>query len=341
MSTLEVNKPGLRPHTKLQKQRLNLVYNCEGLGGYIQWTTAMQWVYETNEHLSGTVFCTSLFFELAKRWFWHLRDRVDVKMTGRVLFKDLEPIYGPNHISPNGFQLLTPLATHPLRLGFHYFANIDYIPEGYDRLPYISGNEVSIKKFGLPEKYVVITTEATTPSRMLKAETINGISAHLRGRNITPVFLGKKHLSSAVSANNRDTVGPYIASSPDGLNLDGVIDLREKTSLLEAACILANAKVVAGLDNGLLHLASCSEVPVIWGFNTVNPTHRLPPRPNGAKNFAIVPPESLPCRFCQSNAAARYVNVNYDFRNCLYGDFACLETLTADPFIKAIDSILT
>lgn len=340
MSQIEVTKEGLRPKTILQKQRINLVYNCEGLGGFIQWTTAMQWVYEANEHLYGTVFAPQIIIELAKRWFWHLRDRVEVKLTGRVnSYKDVSKVYGPRFILPEVFQLHNTLGAHPLRIGFEYFANIDYIPEGYARLPEIIGDEVSISKFNLPEKYAVITTEATTKSRMLKSDTINGMTEHLRKLNITPVFLGKKQLTAATT-NQAPDYKPYESSSPDGLNLDGVIDLREKSSLLEAACILAKSQLVAGLDNGLLHLASCSRVPVIWGFNTVNPIHRLPPRRDNAINHAIGPPESLSCRYCQSNAHARYADINHDYRECLYKDFLCLESLTKEPFIEAIDRVL-
>lgn len=331
MNSKFANNPNLRPGTRVVPHGLNLVYNCEGLGGYIQWTTAMQWVYEVNPNLYGKVFCTQIFFDLAKLWFSHLSDRVKVIKTGRVLEKDLVQVYGPRFIFPSQLQLHTALGANPLRLGFNYFADLDYIPAGYHKLPRINGSEVKIRQFNLPKSYVVVTTEATTKSRMLKAETINGMTDWLISKNITPVFLGKKELAAEMNLEHK-----YEASSPEGLNTNGVLDLRNKTDLLQAACVLANAKVVVGLDNGLLHLAACSDVPIVWGFNTVNPIHRIPPR--DGPMIAVVPSEKLQCRFCQSHT--RYVVEGHDFRNCYYDDFKCIDMLTADAFTKSIAQVL-
>lgn len=336
---IELNNPCLPPKFKAPPQRINIVYNCEGLGGYVQFTTAMQYLYEANPHLYGTVFCNEFFVDLAKLWFAHLKPRVDVRSYSRVEHKDFHAVFGERHIIPVQFDLHNALGANYLRLGFEYYMNIDYIPEGYDRLPAIVGNETDISKFNLPKTYAVVTTEATTPSRMLKSSAINGQVDYLKKHGITPVFLGKKN----ISRTGHQTLD-YSSQSPDGISVDGVIDLREKTGLLEAACILARAQVVTGLDNGLLHLAACSKAPIVWAFNTVHPAHRVPPREG--KMIALGPPESLPCRFCQSRVELRYVDVNHDFRECLLAkfkkswNFKCIETLTAAGFIGGIQEIL-
>ena len=228
---------------------------------------------------------------------------------------------------PSGSESANACGFHLLQLGFTYYGNIDRIPKDRAQLPRISGYEADIAKFGLdPSGYVVVTTEATTPVRTLKSSVINEIVQSVKDRGLQPVFLGKKDLRE-----------DYKATSDDGIITDGVLDLREKTTLVEAAVVLSKAKAVIGLDNGLLHLACCSDVPVIFAFTTVDPRHRIPPRPPGAKTISIVPPEKLSCRFCQSNM--RFL-IGHEFSNCIYGDLKCVETMESKTFIAALDNIL-
>lgn len=322
---MEVSIPGLRPNSKIYKQEIVFFFNYSGLGDYIHWVIPIQWMIETNPHLHGTIYAPKFFFLLAQHWFKKYEPRFTVKLFDKKP-KEIEKKHpAAFFLCPDGFQMATPTGFHLLTLGFHYFCNLDSIPKGWEKFPEINGDEVDISKFNLPEKYCVVTTESTSEVRTLKGETINGITSWAKLQNITPVFLGKKELQDE-----------YKSWTPTNIDFEGVIDLREQTNLLEAACVLAKAQFVAGLDNGLLHLASCSMVPVAFGFTTVDPRHRMPPRREGAKSCALGPHVSVTCRFCQSNVRGV---PGWDYRKCLYGDKACIESLTADRFIAAIKSV--
>lgn len=323
---VECQGPGLRPGTKFEKSEINLVYAQGGMGDFIHWTTVMDWVYSEHEHLFGSVLAPRYFYELSAHWLKHLSPRVEVRAYDNLEKDKFYRRRDKYFLYPNDHQLTNAMGSHLLDIGFRYYANLDEVPDGYARLPVIHGDEREIAHLGLPSDYVVVTTEATSPIRKLRASTINGINKWLNENGYQVVFLGKRELE-----------GNYKSSADDGLEMATVLDLREKTSPLEAACVLANAKAVMGLDNGLLHLASCSKVPVVFGFNTVDPRQRISPRQQGAKTITVTPGEHLPCRFCQSRV--RFF-VGHSFHNCVYGDSLCLDLLDSALFIKALEKVL-
>src|SRR5207245_757155 len=112
-----------------------------------------------------------------------------------------------------------------------------------------------------------------------------------------------------------------------------------KTNLLESREIINKAKTIVGLDNGLLHIAGTTNIPIIGGFTTVEPKYRMPYRNNvlGYNYYPVVPPESLVCRFCQSNWTFTY---EQDFKVCYYKDYLCIKQLSADLYIKELEKIL-
>jgi ADP-heptose:LPS heptosyltransferase len=115
--------------------------------------------------------------------------------------------------------------------------------------------------------------------------------------------------------------------------------IREKTTLIEAGNIIAGAQVICGLDNGLLHLAGCTDTPIVAAYTTVRPEHRLPYRHGslGSGCYVVEPDEDLACRFCQSNMDFEFT---HDFRDCFYKDFKCTKQITADKFIRKLDELL-
>ena len=325
---IEVTHPHLRPNSTIPQQEIYIAYNYAGLGDYIHWVTAVSWVIEQHTHLTGKILAPKFFYELANHWHQKHKPRFEV-----VKYDDIktDKIFREHkyYIMPDQHQLMNSMGGHLLPVGFHYYGNIDTIPPGYEKIPEIEGDEVDVTKFNLPKKYAVITTEATSPVRKFKSEAINELTIYCNQKGITPVFLGKHELTA-----------DYRSQSPTNINTEDVIDLREKTTLLEAAVILANAQFVLGVDNGLLHLASTTRVPVVFGFTTVEPRHRTPPRRPNTKTISVVPPEKLNCRFCQSRV--RHV-LGHDFRNCLYDktnkNVACLDYMNASAFIKAIEKV--
>lgn len=146
------------------------------------------------------------------------------------------------------------------------------------------------------------------------------------------VFLGKKHTETGVEHN----ITGYLN---DQIDFSAGINLMDKTSLLEATKIIAGAKFLIGLDSGICHLGGCTDTPLIVGFTNVEPKYRLPYRYNSQeyKTYPVVPPESLACRFCQSNFCFTY---SHDFKTCYYQDYNCIKQLTPALYIEQIERCL-
>lgn len=321
---LRIGHNAYREGSSIKTQKVGIVYNNGGIGDYVNWTPAIKCVVETQPQLYGYIVCPEFFAPLAKQWFLPYADRFEVIAADD--FNLERRIYDTPLIVPKSTELVNAIGAHLFNLGFHYYMNTDTIPEGYRELPRITGGEVSLEKFNLPEKYCVVTVTTTSPTRELPGKTVNEISNFCREEGYTPVFLGKAKILFQHNSRAPEDFDPSLG-----------IDLREKTDLLEAAVILANAKFVVGLDNGLLHLACCSKVPVVFGLTTAHPKHRIPPRQEFAVTKVVVPPETLDCRFCQSQM--KYL-IGHSFHQCYYEDNLCCKQLTAESFIKEIKEIL-
>jgi ADP-heptose:LPS heptosyltransferase len=152
--------------------------------------------------------------------------------------------------------------------------------------------DVNISAFKLPEKYVVLCTGFTTTVRQFLPEHVNNVTKYIVSKGYTPVFLGKRESNNGANYVIRGNFA-------DSIDFSYGIDLIDKTSLVESAKIIAGAKTIVGLDNGLLHVAGCTDVPIVGGFTTVNPNHRMPYRRGvlGWNYYPVVPPDTLKCRF--------------------------------------------
>jgi ADP-heptose:LPS heptosyltransferase len=319
-----VPSPPFRPGTRISHERFGFVYNCGGIGDYIHWTTAIRYAIETYPHTSGYIVTPPYFEDLARLWLTKYSDRFEILVSEEF---DKDPrLEGIPLLAPVRNQYANASGFHLFALGYIYYNQISYIPAGYDTLPRIEGDEAPLEHFSLPESYVVVTTEATAENRRLPARVVNEITKSLIATGITPVFLGKKELAA-----------DYKSDSNEGISLRGVLDLREKTSLREAACVLARAKAVVGLDNGLIHLACCSDVPVLAVFTTVDPGTRIPKRKDGAKTVILTPDESLACRFCQTRV--RFV-FGFDSKYCLYKDNLCVKGLDGRAIVRAMREMM-
>jgi ADP-heptose:LPS heptosyltransferase len=309
-----------RSGTQISPTKVALVLNAGGIGDYIHYTKAIQYAIETTPYIHGYIGTPTYFADLARLWLGHFRDRFRIKVTDD--FSKEKFLQGVPCLVPDRKQFANATGFHPTHLGFIYYTQRNEVPEGWGVLPPIRGDERDLTRFALPERYAVITPNATDDTRRLEAGAIREICDHLLSVGTTPVFLGKY----AVTAT-------HLGVPPENLDTTGVLDLREQTDLVEAACIMARAQFVLGLDNGLLHLASCSDVPIIWIFTTVRPALRIGERPAGSRNIIITPPKELACRFCNSNM--RYI-MGHDFKNCLYKDNACTKLIRGSDLIRII-----
>lgn len=327
MTPIKTPSPPFRPGTKIAPTPVALIYNAGGIGDYIHWTQAIKYVIQSYPWISGYVITPKFFSDLAHLWLDGFSDRFGVREEAVSDYATLPYLNDHAIIIPDNKQLASAPGFHLFQLGFIYYNQHHKIPAGWNTLPEIKGDEVDISGFALPEKYVVLTPNATVEVRKLNSAAINEVVMWLKWQNITPVFLGLS-----------DMAKDHKSSAHPDLKLDGVLDLRDKTSLRESACIMARAKAVVGLDNGLLHLACCSSVPVVFAFTTINPELRVPPRKKGAETIVIAPPASLPCRFC--NSEIRYV-IGHDFKTCLYGsDIKCVTSISGKALIEGLRKVL-
>lgn len=173
------------------------------------------------------------------------------------------------------------------------------------------------------EKYVVVTLNYTSETRRFLPKVANPVIDFIVAKEYTPVFLG----SAKAPVNG----GEAIQSHTTGADLSKGLSLLDRTSLEEAQAILGGATAVVGVDNGLLHLAATSQVPIVAGFTNVDPKTREPYR-NGVKGWKwhnVVPTNELACRYCQSRWHLCY---KVKFTECWYKDYQCLD-LNPDEFI--------
>ena len=74
----------------------------------------------------------------------------------------------------------------------------------------------------------------------------------------------------------------------------GAVDLTGRTTLAEAAALIAGARAVVAIDNGLAHVAAALGVPTVVPFGATSETKN---RPLGPRVRLMTRP--LPCRPCQ------------------------------------------
>jgi ADP-heptose:LPS heptosyltransferase len=304
------------------KREMNLLFNDGGLGDQLARLPAARYLSQQFPHVTFHIWVHDYFYELAR----HL-----MQQPGNVTINPLSLFnkYGNKDIpyrstkSDDHSNIKTHLTDH----GFHLLA---------DRVGTIEQKQYLRFKADTSkittDPYAVIATDYTAPVRAIPGSTVNGLISYFNNRGIIPVLLGKK-------MTIKFSKGPEDNQQPAGIAASETLDIREKTTLIEAGNIIAGAQVICGLDNGLLHLAGCTDTPIVAAYTTVRPEHRLPYRHGslGSGCYVVEPDEDLACRFCQSNMDFEFT---HDFRDCFYKDFKCTKQITADKFIRKLDELL-
>lgn len=314
MST-QLDPTTFRPGTLAVPRRARFVIGNCGMGDKVAYLSALKWIMETQPQVQGTACVHSFFVPFARKILnkWVIDDIKTVNRNENILIKF--PM--SEEVNATG--------QHLIDLGFIYYANLSPVPAEWN---YYVELPQTMKKppFAIDKHmpYAVMTPGATVPTRTMPPKVFNSLKDYIVSLGITPVFLGKTQI--------QDT---HHAKFEVAYDYSGGINLIDRTDLFEAAEIMRHAKFVIGLDNGLLHLAATTEVPIIFGYNIASPTHRRPRRRKGAI-YDVVPDEGLACRFCQSKM--RFLA--HHFSDCLYKDLLCLDHMTAKKYIDAIDLCL-
>lgn len=337
-----LNNKHFRRNTKHHKIPINFIFSKGGLGDYINWLTAIEWVANECPHVEGRLLVSQPFLDVArhvlrgKRTFT-VADRADYEK----VVKNGDGILNPSTWSP----YINATGSHLLDLGFIYYCTLSTPPEGYNRLPSIDYEDSQTSKLikGIGGRYAVITTGATAPARMVRAHALNELINYCRSKDITPVFIGKKDFHIPGPGTRTDP--RYYTKYAEGVQFDLGLDLREHTTLLQAVQIMRSAAFVLGVDNGLLHFAGTTETPIIFGHTITTVAHRQIRRNKGTTINITVPRESLSCIGCQSQM--RYImdkdKKGHTFTECIYSDNVCIDMLFANncaTWKKAIDRVL-
>lgn len=311
-----------RSGTILQNSEYNFLCEAGGIGDLIAQLPAIKYSLDNHPQLLVNLWIHDYAVPLCKKAFEKYKN-ITVYSLKEYDQKFNKNLYGR---SPYAHRIGN-LAWH---MTDHAFATIvGKQVEAKDK-NYIQIDPIDVSNFNLPPKYFVVTTGFTSKARRWRRESISEVCEYITSIGYTPVFLGR---SFTEAYNGEGIVGNFDVDLSKG------ISLLDQTTLLEAHGIMANAKTVIGVDNGLIHLACLSEVPVICAFTSVLKNHRMPFRKNELGwNFYAIENEELKCHGCQSKMS--FPPIDFDFRNCFYDDYKCVDLLTSDKFIEQIKKVL-
>lgn len=303
-----------RPNTKVARFVVNFAFNAGGLGDYINYSGATTWIAKNCPWIEGKVLVNEYLVPLMREIHkgfpgWEV---FPGERAGQYI-EPGSPLVGPEiHLQGQNVnpQLLNAVGCHLFDLGFAYYANRCPAPKDA-LLPMLDFPEHKLlpKIKRLHKKYVVVCVGSMVPSRWVSGEQLNPVIRHIKELGLTPVFLGKKDICSN---------GSLIAHFSDDIAFDEGLDMREQTSIIDAACILQHAIATVGLDSGLLHLASImKDSNVVFAYNIVKPEDRYPRRTWGRTIDIFLTEQELSCAGCQSRRA---VFLNQTFHKCFHAD---------------------
>jgi ADP-heptose:LPS heptosyltransferase len=186
--------------------------------------------------------------------------------------------------------------------------------------------------------YVVFPVGATSDNKLFRASVYGPIMQWCFHRSYDVVVVGTKtsHTHTEIDGTLKPVVLREQTDMLPAHILSRLIDMREKTTLLQLRDVLGNAAAVVGVDGGTLHLAGTTDVPIVFASGTTLPKHRYIPR-HGSQTYKTryVGPRDLECYGCQSN----WPMTTLHFTKCVYGDNACMEQLHPDDFITGLKEL--
>jgi len=327
-----------RDGTQLEEFSLCVLLKYGGLGDMINRLPAILYLYEQTQHVRQYVFCHDYLYELLDLVFKDKRHRIHLmpmsayegwierdwcKAMPYVDFKPTQLSSSKPHLTEYGFLNL-----------------IHKLPENKElwNLPQPDLTNTDVSSYDIPERYGILCTGYTARVRAWPTNEVEEVARFMIQSEITPVYLGKKGNDLGNGAKNK--------ASFTGHDLPGV-DLRDQTSIPEALKIISKAKFIAGVDNGLLHLAYMSDTPVVAGFTSISPNYRVPYR-NGKqyhKTIVVEPDKELECSGCETKQQylVRHTQkgiLPHDYKVCPYNDYKCVTQMRASKFIDAIKQVI-
>ncbi len=306
-------------------RRVNFVFLDGGVGDHIGSLVAIDYVTKKYPWITPLVWVPTYLKDFAKH--------VLPKVKDIHAFSEMKEKYN-QHLPTKTTKWDGNLSAMKIHVVDYAFLKLCDENPSLDNKNYlqIRPDEIDISMLRLPEKYIVITAGYTAKVREFPASHVNKIADFALSKGYTPVFLGQTKTETG-------TAHVIEGNFNQEVNLAAGVNLLNKTTLLEAAKIMGNAKAVLGVDNGLLHVAGCTNTLIIGGFTTVSPEVRMAVRNGilGWNYFPIEPDKTLPCRGCQEKTNFLY---GHDYRDCIYNDYVCTTQMTANKFIANLERLL-
>lgn len=310
-------------YPKFKPEKINFLLDIGGLGDNIARMPALKYIANRHPHVVPQIWIADYFVPVAKNMLPELTIK---PFSQRYEYEDELPARSTNS------SWFTNLKTHMVDHAFCVLAN--ELPSiEHKNYIQLNMNPISINKFNLPKKYIVMTTGFTAPIREFLPEYINKINDYIISKGYKIVFLGKKQIDVGIAGHE------IYGNFKQDIDFTKGLNLVDKTNLLEAAKIMSKAQAVVGLDNGLTHLAACSDVPVVCGYTSVDPLHRMPIRHNemGWQFYPVVPPNDESEKFAQSRWDFTF---EHDFRFSYYKNDSLIKSVRPEMYIEQLEKIL-
>lgn len=308
---------GMRPNTPLNSWRINFIFNMGGLGDYVNYAAATHWLMLNCPWILGRVvtprYLTPLMRDIHPKWECIAAEDFEKHLqSGEAIICPEAKLNGVTIAR----QFMTVVGAHPVDVGFAYYAGTTPPPTD-GLLPALDYPKDRLK----PEvkaltRYAVLPVGNVQASRKVTGKHLNPVIDYINSLGITPVFLGKRDMLGSGKPNT---------IFPEDINYSNGLDLRDLTTVKEAACIMQHAEFTLGLDTGLLHLAALmKDSRIIFAYNITSIAHREPRRNHGKHVNITLTESELQCIACQSKLKQV---AKHTFDKCLYQDSKCIDLL--------------
>jgi ADP-heptose:LPS heptosyltransferase len=151
----------------------------------------------------------------------------------------------------------------------------------------------------IPEPYVVISAGAS-PRRLVKAwdeEKFAQLIVSLDERyDLRPILVG-----AGDTKESNALITLMVKNDPKGKDIN-ILDLTGKLNLRSLTAILMNAGLFVGIDSGVMHLASASDIPVVALFGPTDPYYVGP-----QNKRSIVVRSDMECMPCYLNRSCTHI----------------------------------
>lgn len=176
-------------------------------------------------------------------------------------------------------------------------------------------NAIDVSRFSLtPKGYVGVAIGAQFATKTLPIEQLTSVLVQIE----KPIVL----LGGPEDAEKAEAI---IA----GLQEKNIQNLCGKLNLQQSASVVEQAAVLLTHDTGLMHIATCFQVPVVsvWG-NTVPELGMYPYYPKNPELFSIHEVKNLNCRPCSK----------IGYQTCPKKHFKCMIEQDLEGIVEAVES---